>query len=83
LQYNPIIMKTDKFGLILFLRIVYLSSICGNLFLIFFAAAHQSLAILGRVCIMFFAVSNLWLAVMNFKMNHKKEEESSIMNFQE
>jgi lipid-A-disaccharide synthase-like uncharacterized protein len=80
---NSKIMKTDKFVLILLFRLYYLSSLCGNLYLMYYAVTHGSLTLLGRLCIVLFAVSNLWLIAMNYKLNHEKEAGKRASNFQE
>ena len=76
-------MKTDKFGLVLLFRLFYVASLCGNLFLIYFAAAHNSLTAFERVCILLFAVSNLWFTALSYRLNQKKALENGTLNFQE
>jgi lipid-A-disaccharide synthase-like uncharacterized protein len=83
LQYISAEMKTDKFVLILLFRLFYMGSLCGNLYLIYFAAAHSSLSAFERVCIILFAISNLWFTAMNYKLSQKKATENGTLNFQE
>jgi lipid-A-disaccharide synthase-like uncharacterized protein len=76
-------MKTDKLVQIILFRLSYLSSLGGNLYLIYYAVTHGPLTTLGRLCIVLFAVSNLWLTAINYKLNHEKKVDKSTLNFQD
>jgi lipid-A-disaccharide synthase-like uncharacterized protein len=76
-------MKPHKLITNQLFRLIYLSSLCGNLYLLFYAITHESINIIVRFCIILIAILNLWITTLYYKLNHEKKVDEENMDFKE